>query len=123
MLQDRSMCKVADNSGANLVMLFAVNGKNNKKSAKIGTVVVGSVKKASPSGKVKKGQVVYGVIVRVRAKVNRKDGTSIKFSDNAIVIINKANNEPIATRVFGPVARELRDKGFNKIVSLAEEVL
>jgi large subunit ribosomal protein L14 len=123
MLQERSMCKVTDNSGANTVMLFAVNGKNNMKSAKIGTVVVGSVKKATPAGKVKKGQVVYGVIVRVRAKVNRKDGSSIKFSDNAIVIINKASKDPIATRVFGPVARELRDKGFTKIVSLAEEVL
>ncbi len=123
MLQDRSVCNVADNSGANKVMLFAVNGKNNMKTAKVGSVVVGSVKKASPSGKVKKGQVVYGVIVRVRAKVNRKDGSSIKFSDNALVIINKANKEPIATRVFGPVAREIRDRGFNKIVSLAEEVL
>ena len=123
MLQDRSVCNVADNSGANKVMLFAVNGKNNMKTAKVGSIVVGSVKKASPSGKVKKGQVVYGVIVRVRAKVKRKDGTSINFSDNALVIIYKANKEPIATRVFGPVAREIRERGFNKIVSLAEEVL
>ena len=123
MLQERSICSVADNSGAGRVMLFAVNGKNNTRSAKIGTVVVGSVKKASPVGKVKKGQIVYGVIVRTRAKTQRKDGSSIKFSDNAIVIINKANKEPIATRVFGPVARELRELGYNKIISLAEEVL
>jgi large subunit ribosomal protein L14 len=123
MLQERSICQVADNSGAGRVMLFAVNGKNNRRSAKIGSVVVGSVKKASPNGKVKKGQIVYGVIVRTKAKTQRKDGSSIKFSDNAIVLINKQSNEPIATRVFGPIARELRELGYNKIVSLAEEVL
>lgn len=123
MLQERSLCTVADNSGAQRVMLFAVNGKNNKGYAKIGDIVAGSVKKASPNGKVKKGQVVYGVIVRVKAKTNRVDGSSIKFSDNAVVIVNKSSKEPIATRIFGPVARELRDLGYNKIVSLAEEVL
>ena len=123
MLQAQSVCNVADNSGANKVMLFAVNGKNNQKLARIGSIVVGSVKKASPSGKVKKGQVVYCLVVRVRAKTNRKDGSSIKFSDNAVVIVNKESKEPIATRVFGPVARELRELGYNKIVSLAQEVL
>ncbi len=123
MLQERSLCKVADNSGANAVMLFAVNGKNNQKQAKIGSIVVGSVKKASPNGKVRKGQVVYGLVVRTRAKTNRKDGSSIKFSDNALVIINKETKEPLATRVFGPVARELRELGHNKVVSLAQEVL
>ncbi len=123
MLQERSICQVADNSGASRVMLFAVNGKNNNRSARIGSIVVGSVKKASPSGKVKKGQIVYGVIVRTKAKTQRDDGSSIKFSDNAIVIINKQSKEPLATRVFGPVARELRELGYNKIVSLAEEVL
>ena len=104
-------------------MLFAVNGKNGQKNAKIGTVVVGSVKKATPGGKVKKGQVVYAVIIRTRQKYNRKDRSSIKFSDNAVVIINKDTKEPIATRVFGPVARELRELGYNKVVSLAQEVL
>lgn len=123
MLQAQSICNVADNSGANKVMLFAVNGKNNQKLAKVGSIVVGSVKKASPSGKVKKGQVVYGLVVRTRAKTNRKDGSSIKFSDNAVVIVNKETKEPIATRVFGPVARELRELGYNKVVSLAQEVL
>jgi large subunit ribosomal protein L14 len=123
MLLERSICNVADNSGANKVMIFAVNGKNNQKLAKIGTIVVGSVKKATPSGKVKKGQVVYCLIVRTRAKTNRKDGSSIKFSDNAVVIVNKETKEPIATRVFGPVARELREYGYNKVVSLAQEVL
>lgn len=123
MLQERSMCIVADNSGANRMMLFAVNGRNGQKNAKIGSIVVGSVKKATPSGKVKKGQVVYGLIVRTRQKINRKDGSSIKFSDNAVVIVNKDTKEPIATRVFGPVARELRELGYNKVVSLAQEVL
>ena len=105
------------------MMLFAVNGRNGQKNAKIGSIVVGSVKKATPSGKVKKGQVVYGLIVRTRQKINRKDGSSIKFSDNAVVIVNKDTKEPIATRVFGPVARELRELGYNKVVSLAQEVL
>jgi large subunit ribosomal protein L14 len=123
MLQAQSVCNVADNSGANKVMLFAVNGKNNQKLARVGSIVVGSVKKATPSGKVKRGQVVYCLVVRVRAKTNRKDGSSIKFSDNAVVIVNKETKEPIATRVFGPVARELRELGYNKVVSLAQEVL
>jgi large subunit ribosomal protein L14 len=123
MLIEKSTCKVADNSGAQKFMLFAVNGKNGRKSAGVGDIVVGSVKKASPNGKVSKGEIVHGLIVRTRATIQRKDGSSIKFSDNAVVIVNKGNKEPIATRVFGPVARELRDLGHNKVVSLAEEVL
>lgn len=123
MLQERSIVNIADNSGASKVMLFSVRGKNNQYSAKVGSIVVGSVKKASPNGKVKKGQVVHILIVRTRAKINRKDGSSIRFSDNAGVVVNKATKEPIATRVFGPVSRELREKGYNKIVSLADEVL
>ncbi|GAB4144567.1 MAG: 50S ribosomal protein L14 [Patescibacteria group bacterium] len=123
MLQIRSYINVADNSGANLVGLFAVNGKNNKRFARVGDVVSCSVKKASANGKVKKGQKVYGVIVRTRKEVKRADGSTIKFSDNAVVIINPKTKEPVGTRVFGPVCRELRDLGFNKIISLAEEVL
>jgi len=122
MLLELSRVVVADNSGATQVMLFAVNGKNNRQSVGVGDVVVGSVKSATPNGKVKKGQVVRILIVRTRNKIKRKDGSSIKFGDNAAVIVDKDNN-PVATRVFGPVARELRDAGFNKIVSLAEEVL
>jgi len=122
MLLERSRVVVADNSGATQVMLFAVNGKNNRQSVGVGDIVVGSVKTSSPNGKVKKGQVVRILIVRTRNKIKRKDGSSIKFSDNAAVIVNK-DNEPVATRVFGPIARELRDAGFNKVVSLAEEVL
>jgi large subunit ribosomal protein L14 len=123
MLQIRSYVNVADNSGANLVGLFAINGKNNRQFARVGDIVACSVKKSSTNGKVKKGQKVYGVIVRTRKEINRKDGSSIKFSDNAVVLINNKTKEPIGTRVFGPVSRELRDLGYNKIISLAEEVL
>lgn len=123
MLQERSVVKIADNSGATSVMIFSVRGKNNNGSAGVGSVVVGSVKKSSPNGKVKKGQVVHILIVRTRKKINRKDGSSIKFSDNAAVVVNKGSLEPIGSRVFGPIARELREAGHSKIVSLAEEVL
>jgi large subunit ribosomal protein L14 len=123
MLQDRSIINIADNSGANKVMLFAVNGKNGRRSAGVGSVVVGSVKKATPGGKVSKGQVVHILIVRTRSKIQRKDGSSIRFSDNAGVVVAKATKEPVGTRVFGPVARELREAGFNKVVSMAQEVL
>lgn len=123
MLQDRSIINIADNSGANRVMLFAVNGKNGRRSAGVGSVVVGSVKKATPGGKVAKGQVVHILIVRTRSKIQRKDGSSIRFSDNAGIVVAKATKEPVGTRVFGPVARELREAGFNKVVSMAQEVL
>jgi large subunit ribosomal protein L14 len=123
MLQERSVLNIADNSGALKVMLFAVNGKNNQYSVGVGSIVMGSVKKSSPNAKVKKGQKVHVLIVRTKAKINRKDGSSIRFSDNAAIVINKANGEPVGTRVFGPVARELREKDFKKVVSLSEEVL
>jgi large subunit ribosomal protein L14 len=123
MLRERSVVEVADNSGAVKVMLFAVNGKNHNRSARVGSIVMGSVKQATPRGKVKKGQKVQVLIVRTRNRINRRDGSSISFSDNAGVVVNKQTREPIATRVFGPVAREIRDLGFNKVVSLSEEVL
>jgi large subunit ribosomal protein L14 len=123
MLQERSIVNVADNSGPSKIMLFAVNGKNNRASAGVGDVVVGSVKKASVGSKIKKGSVVSVLIVRSKKKIQRKDGSSIKFSDNAVVVVNKASKEPVATRVFGPVARELREMGHAKVISLAEEVL
>jgi large subunit ribosomal protein L14 len=123
MLQERSVLTIADNSGALKVALFAVNGKNNNHYARVGSIVMGSVKKASPGGKVKKGQKVSVLIVRTRNKILRKDGSSIKFSDNAAIVVTKATKEPVATRIFGPVARELREAGYNKVVSLAEEVL
>jgi large subunit ribosomal protein L14 len=123
MLQERTIVDIADNSGATKVMLFAVNGKNNRRSARVGDVVVGSVKKASVGSKIKKGSVVSILIVRSRKKIQRKDGSSIKFGDNAAVVVNKGTKEPVATRVFGPVARELRELGHSKVISLAEEVL
>jgi large subunit ribosomal protein L14 len=123
MLQVRSYVNVADNSGATLVGLFAVNGKNGKRFARVGDIVACSVKRSSSTGKIKKGQKVYGVIVRTRKEINRKDGSSIKFSDNAVVLINPKTKDPIGSRVFGPVSRELRDLGYSKIISLAEEVL
>jgi large subunit ribosomal protein L14 len=104
-------------------MLFAVNGKNNRGSVGVGDVVMGSVKKATPNGKIKKGAKVKMLIVRTRARIQRADGTSISFSDNAAIIVNK-ELVPLGTRVFGPIAREVRNSGkFPKVVSLAEEVL
>ncbi|MCQ2798943.1 MAG: 50S ribosomal protein L14 [Bacilli bacterium] len=122
MVQNESNLVVADNSGAKLVRIFRQYGGSKKKSSTIGDVVLCAVKDALPSGKVKKGQVVKAVIVRVKRPLLRKDGSCIAFDDNAVVIIN-ADGDPIGTRVFGPVARELRDKGYMKIISLAPEVL
>jgi large subunit ribosomal protein L14 len=123
MLREKSIVDIADNSGAVRVSLFSVTGKNRNRSATIGSIVAGSVKKATIGGKVKKGQIVYVLITGTRRKVQRRDGTSIKFSQNLGVLLNKGNKEMIGTRVFGPVAREIRELGYNKIVSLADEVL
>ncbi len=123
MLRERSVVEIADNSGATLVMLFAVNGKNGRRSVSVGDIAMGSVKKASVGGKIKKGQKVAILITATKNKIQRKDGSSIRFSRNLAVVVNKTSKEMIGTRVFGPVSRELRDLGFNKIVSLAEEVL
>ncbi len=123
MLRERSIVNIADNSGAVKVMLFAVSGKNNNQSAGVGSIVVGSVKEAIPRGKIQKGQIVHVLIIRTRNRINRKDGSSISFSDNAGIIVNKQTKEPIATRVFGPVAREVKEMGHNKVASLADEVL
>ena len=122
MIQQQSRLKVADNSGAREIMVIRVMGGSKVKYGNIGDIVVGSVKKAIPNGTVKAGQVVKAVIVRTREGVRRADGSYIKFDDNACVLI-KADKSPIGTRVLGPVARELRDKEYNKIVSLAPEVL
>ena len=125
MIQKETNLKVADNSGAKSVRAFTLYGGSFKKSASVGDVVLAAVKDAIPNGKVKKGDVVKCVIVRTKKAINRPDGSTIKFDDNAVVIIND-DNAPVGTRVFGPVARELRDKGiegFMKIVSLAPGVL
>lgn len=122
MIQLRSILRVADNSGAKKVSCIRVVGASNKSTARIGDVIVVNVKEAVYDSKVKKGEVVRAVIVRTRKETRRPDGSYIRFDENSVVIINK-DNEPIGTRIFGPVARELRAKKFMKIVSLAPEVL
>ena len=122
MIQPQTRLKVADNSGAKEIMCFRVLGGSFRRTAGIGDIVVASVKTAQPGGTVKKGEVVKAVIVRTRKSYRRPDGTYIRFDDNAAVIINDAK-QPRGTRIFGPVARELREKDFMKIVSLAPEVL
>ncbi|MBP6407593.1 MAG: 50S ribosomal protein L14 [Fusobacteriaceae bacterium] len=122
MVQQQSLLNVADNSGAKEIMVIRVLGGSRKRFGRIGDIVVASVKEAIPNGNVKKGDVVKAVVVRTKKELRRVDGSYIKFDDNAAVIINP-NNEPKGTRIFGPVARELRAKDFMKIVSLAPEVL
>lgn len=122
MIQQVSRLIVADNSGAKLVKCIKVLGGSKRRYATIGDVIVVSVKQALPRGQVKKKTIQRAVIVRTRKEIRRKDGSYIRFDDNACVVITK-DGEPIGTRVFGPIARELREKGFQKIVSLAPEVL
>ena len=122
MVQQETRLKVADNSGARELLVIRALGGSKVKTGNIGDVVVGTVKKAIPNGTVKSGKVVKAVIVRTVQGVRRDDGSYIKFDDNACVII-KDDKSPVGTRVFGPVARELRDKDYMKIVSLAKEVL
>ena len=122
MIQMESVLDVADNSGAKRVRCIKVLGGSKRKYATVGDVIVVSIKDAAPNGKVKKGQVARAVIVRTRKEVRRRDGSYIRFDDNSAVLINK-ENQPVGSRIFGPVARELRAKKFMKIVSLAPEVL
>jgi large subunit ribosomal protein L14 len=122
MIQAGTRLKVADNTGAKIVGCFKVLGGSRRRYAGIGDVVIASVKEASPTGLVKKKEVIRAVIVRQRKNLRRKDGSYIKFDDNAVVLVNP-DNTPRGTRIFGPVARELRDGGFMKIISLAPEVL
>lgn len=122
MIQDESRMEVADNSGARQVQCIKVLGGSHRRYARIGDVVKVSVKEAIPRGKVKKGQVLNAVIVRTVKPLKRDDGTSIRFDTNACVLLNN-NREPIGTRIFGPVTRELRRRKFMKIISLAPEVL
>ena len=122
MIQQETKLKVADNSGAKVVQCFKVLGGSKRRYASIGDVVVVSVKTSIPGGMVKKGDVSRAVIVRVVKELRRKDGSYIRFDDNAAVLLNE-QNEPRGTRIFGPVARELRDNGYMKIISMAPEVL
>ncbi|MFA7560695.1 MAG: 50S ribosomal protein L14 [Candidatus Izemoplasmatales bacterium] len=122
MIQQETRLKIADNSGAREILTIKVLGGTSRKYASIGDVIVATVKSATPGGMVKKGEVVKAVIVRTKKEVRRADGSFVKFDDNAAVII-KDDKSPKGTRIFGPVARELRDAEFTKIVSLAPEVL
>jgi len=121
-IQQETRCRVADNTGAKEVLCIRVLGGSGRRYARVGDVIVGSVKDALPGGAVKKGEVVKAVVVRTAKEKRRPDGSYIKFDDNAVVLINEQRN-PRGTRIFGPVARELRDKRFMKIISLAPEVL
>ncbi|MBI3448482.1 MAG: 50S ribosomal protein L14 [Acidobacteria bacterium] len=122
MIQMRTILEVADNSGARRISCIHVRGGSIGRYGRLGDIITANVKEASPDGTVKKGQVVRAVIVRTKKEQRRKDGTYIRFDENAAVLINDAK-EPVGTRVFGPVARELRERKFMKIVSLAPEVL
>ncbi|MFH1284269.1 MAG: 50S ribosomal protein L14 [Candidatus Peregrinibacteria bacterium] len=122
MIQDKTKLKVADNTGAKMVECIKVLGGSRRRYASIGDTIVVAVKEANPKGMVKKKAVERAVIVRQRKEIGRKDGSYIRFDENAVVIIDK-DGQPKGTRVFGPVARELRERGFQKIISLAPEVL
>jgi large subunit ribosomal protein L14 len=122
MIQQQTRLRVADNSGAREIMCIRVLGGSGRKSAGVGDLIVASVKEATPGGQVKKGDVVKAVVVRTVKSIHRPDGSYIRFDENAAVIINDQNN-PRGTRIFGPVARELRDRNFMRIISLAPEVL
>lgn len=123
MIQTSSRLRVADNSGAREIMCIQVIGGSHRRFGGVGDIIIAAVKSAIPTGAVKKGEVVRAVVVRTSKEYGRADGSFIRFDDNAAVIIEKETNNPRGTRIFGPVARELRDKGFMKIVSLAPEVL
>ena len=122
MIQQETRLRVADNTGAKVILCVRVMGGSNRKYASVGDVIIATVKVATPGGTVKKGEVVRAVIVRTAKEFVRADGSHIRFDDNAAVIISKENN-PRGTRIFGPVARELRERAFMKIISLAPEVL
>lgn len=122
MIQPRTMLEVADNSGAKRVQCIRVMGGSHKRYASLGDTIIVAVKEATPDGTVKKGEVARAVVVRTVKEVRRSDGSYIRFDRNAAVLLNPQNN-PVGTRIFGPVARELRDKQFTKIISLAPEVI
>ena len=122
MIQAETRLRVADNTGARELLCIRVRGGSRRRYAGVGDIIVGTVKSAAPQGSVRKGEVVQAVVVRTRRQFGRKDGTYIAFDENAAVLIDNANN-PRGTRIFGPVARELREKAFMKIISLAPEVI
>jgi len=123
MIQQESRLKVADNTGAKEILVIQVSGGTERRYGSVGDIIVGTVKSAIPQGSVKKSEIVHAVVVRVAKEWRREDGSYIRFDDNAAVILDGTTTNPKGTRIFGPVARELRDKGFMRIVSLAPEVL
>ena len=123
MIQDRSLVQIADNSGAKIGRIFKVLGASHKRYAEIGEVVVLSVQKAEPRKTIKKKDVLHAVVVRQTKATRRKDGSYIRFDENAVVIVDKAKHEPIAGRVFGPIPRELSEKGYQSVASLATEIV
>jgi large subunit ribosomal protein L14 len=123
MIQHRSMLQVADNTGAKKLMCIRILGGHRKRYARLGDIITCTVKEAIPRTSVKQGDVVHAVLVRTHKEERRKDGSYVRFDDNAAVLIDKSSKEPKGTRIFGPVARELRTKGYQKIISLAPEVI
>jgi len=123
MIQPRTIVKISDNSGAKIGRVFKILGSSKKRWAKLGEVVVLSVQKAEPRKQVKKKDILYGVIVRQKQPYRRADGSYIRFDENAVIIVEKGKKDPIAGRIFGPVPRELADLGFQKIASLAPEIV
>ncbi len=123
MIQHRTMLSPADNTGARRVQCIRVRGGYRRRYATVGDIVTVAIKEAVPHTLVKKGEVHHGVIIRTRKEVRRPDGSYVRFDDNAVVLVDQASKEPKGTRIFGPVARELRNRGFTKIISLAEEVV
>lgn len=123
MIQQESRLNVTDNSGAREVLVIQVVGGSNRRYGGVGDIIVGTVKKAVPNSPVKKSSIVRGVVVRTKKAYRREDGSYIAFDDNAVVLLDADSRTPVGTRVFGPVARELREKGFSRIMSLAPEVL
>lgn len=127
MIQKESKVKVADNSGAKIVKVIQILGRQKghsfQKTGSVGDIVSCSVRRSIPNSPLKKGEVIHAVIVRTTKEVKRKDGSAIRFDENAVAIINKETKEPRGTRIFGPIARELKDRGYSKLISLAPEVL
>lgn len=123
MIQDKTIVRITDNSGAKIGRIFKILGSSKKRWAKIGEIVILSVQKAEPRKQVKKKDILYAVVVRQRQPFRRADGSYLRFDENAVVIIEKGKKEPIAGRVFGPIPRELSDLGFKKIASLAPEIV
>ena len=123
MVQPRSIVQIADNSGAKLGRVFKVLGSSKKRTASIGEIVVFSVQKAEPRKQVKKKDILFGLVVRQKAPYRRKDGTYVRFDENAVVVLDNAKKEPLAGRIFGPVPREIGEKGFQTIISRAPEVV